>query len=654
MFGSILLSAALLVTSVAPAWAEDDEPANDIATAESAVSAPGIPADLSATVYGSSIQLNWTAPKSSVPVFYTVAEKDKDKISDLEMPQNYYQTSYEVQSRSPGTYEFTVRAYTMDGTSPLYSEYAQTISVEVTASMKTVSMSSKFATIGIGETAAMTSHQGLLAEWGSSNPDVATVDHKGRVTGKQAGTAIIVGKTSALFAKGAVSCIVTVKEAPTSFTLPETVELGLNDPTAIFPDFGSDAAGGQVTYTIADPEIAVITPDGKLLPLKMGHTELTAKTFNGLESTTKLSVKKAPTSIEFEQEQYTIGEGEQLRLKAKLSEDSAANYSFSTADESIIRIGTDGMLIGGGTGETTITATTYNGLTADCTLVVKKAPNSVALEKDSVQLGMGGTYEISPVIPEESACSKFTYKSSDEAVASVSKGKVTANGEGTATITVSTYNGKSAELDVEVTKVKNFDKMLALTFDDGPYRPTTTKLLDALKERGIKATFFMVGNRIGDAPDLVQRMLDEGHELGNHSWDHSTLTANNTADQIGRTDQALTDACGQASTVFRSPYGAYDNDVLRIANKPQMYWSVDTEDWKHKDATYVKNYIIDHASDGAIILTHDIHETSVDGVIAALDTLIAQGYVMVTTSDLIARNGTPPAAGSTYFSEAKQ
>lgn len=652
--GSLALSAALLLTSVLPAFAEE-APEMDIATQEQTLVSLAVPDQLTATVFGSSVQLNWQAPTSESLVFYTVAEKKDGKISDLELPENFHGTSYEVQGLDPATYEFTVRAYALDNGSPLFSEYTAPVSVTVTATMKTVRMSSKYTTVGIGETVAATSGSGLLAEWVSSDPAVATVDHKGRITAKKAGQTLISAKSSALFAKSSVSCLVTVKDAPTEVSLPKSLEVGVNDPTVIHPNFGGKQAGGQVSYTVADPKIALVSTDGTLLPLQLGNTELTAKTFNGLEASTTLKVKKAPTSVEFRKESYTLGEGEEISLSPKLSKDSAANYTFSSSDNEIIQCQRDGTLTGIRSGDAVLTVTTYNGLTAECTVSVKQAPESMTLDQGEITLGLGSTHTLSPTLSEDSASHKISYQSSDDGVATVSEdGTITAKGSGTATVTASTYNGKSASIVVEVNKVKNYDKMLALTFDDGPYRPTTTKLLDALKERDIKATFFMVGNRVGDAPDLVQRMLDEGHELGNHSWDHSTLTAGNTKDQIGRTDEALIKASGQASTVFRSPYGSYDNDVMKQANKPQMYWSVDTEDWKNKNAEYVKNYIISHASDGAIVLTHDIHETSVDGVIAALDTLLAEGYTMVTTSDLIARNGTPPTAGNTYFSEAKK
>ena len=180
--------------------------------------------------------------------------------------------------------------------------------------------------------------------------------------------------------------------------------------------------------------------------------------------------------------------------------------------------------------------------------------------------------------------------------------------------------------------------MLALTFDDGPGQ-YTDELLDCLEQNNAHATFFMLGQNVSAYPDAPKRMLELGCEVGSHSWDHTQLTTidlDAVAKQFSDTDDALIQACGQAASVARAPYGDGNSDIYNTVNKPFFMWSLDTEDWKLMDADADYNAVMNgDLTDGTIILMHDIHEPSVKCATEKLiPALIDQGYKLVTVSEL--------------------
>lgn len=200
-------------------------------------------------------------------------------------------------------------------------------------------------------------------------------------------------------------------------------------------------------------------------------------------------------------------------------------------------------------------------------------------------------------------------------------------------------------------EAKTGGKLLAITFDDGP-GPYTSRLLDGLKKRGVHATFFMLGQNVGNYPETVTRMYREGHQLANHSWDHSDLTDLSNDEvrrQINDTNQRLNRAAGKGTSyVVRAPYGSFNSRVMEVAGAPFIYWAVDPLDWQDRDAEIVKNRVVDGAYDGAIILLHDIHSTSVDGALAAIDILQDEGYEFVTVNELFRRRGKVLEVGESY------
>ena len=196
-------------------------------------------------------------------------------------------------------------------------------------------------------------------------------------------------------------------------------------------------------------------------------------------------------------------------------------------------------------------------------------------------------------------------------------------------------------------------KLIALTFDDGPDTKDTPRLLDGLKEKGVKVTFFMQGQFAQSATGLVARAYAEGHEIGSHSWDHPNLAELSWAEverQFERSYAVFDKICGTGSEyLIRPPYGITNDTIRANIDAPLIHWSVDTRDWESLNAYSVRDAILNESYDGAIVLLHDIHSTSVDGVLMAIDTLKARGFEFVTVSELFRRRGVEMKDGERYY-----
>ena len=188
-------------------------------------------------------------------------------------------------------------------------------------------------------------------------------------------------------------------------------------------------------------------------------------------------------------------------------------------------------------------------------------------------------------------------------------------------------------------------KYIALTFDDGPEKTNTPRILDALKEYDAKATFFVLGHRVEANAEIIRRMIDEGHSVGNHSYNHKELTKLKTdklSYQIDTTSGYIREITGQDVYMLRPPYGSRNSRVIEAARQRGMaiiLWDIDPEDWKHKNAETICENIVSKAKDGDIILVHDIYSTSVDGAIMAVQQLTEQGFRFVTVPELLSMYG---------------
>ena len=205
-------------------------------------------------------------------------------------------------------------------------------------------------------------------------------------------------------------------------------------------------------------------------------------------------------------------------------------------------------------------------------------------------------------------------------------------------------------LEADATVELQEQRYLALTFDDGPTAGTTDVLLDGLKERGAAATFFLVGDQAVLYPDLVRRMRQEGHQVGNHTWSHSRLEGNakTAADEAERMDRLLREILGEGEYWLRPPYGAISEEVARMLKVPVVKWSVDPRDWESRNADVILERILAEAQANSIILLHDIYPASVEAALRAVDILQEQGYWFVTVDELLRINGVTPQPGLMY------
>ncbi|MEB7453333.1 polysaccharide deacetylase family protein [Lysinibacillus sphaericus] len=185
---------------------------------------------------------------------------------------------------------------------------------------------------------------------------------------------------------------------------------------------------------------------------------------------------------------------------------------------------------------------------------------------------------------------------------------------------------------------KGSKKRVALTFDDGPDAKVTPQILTTLQKYDAKATFFMVGRNVPKNATIVKQIYDAGHEIGNHTSNHKKLTAlsiSGVRQEVNSTSNAIYAAIGQYPTVFRPPYGATNEQVRSVMTIPSILWSIDTLDWKHHNPDKILAYVKASVKDGSIILMHDIHQTTANGLDNVLLYLQKQGYEFVTVSEIL-------------------
>lgn len=182
------------------------------------------------------------------------------------------------------------------------------------------------------------------------------------------------------------------------------------------------------------------------------------------------------------------------------------------------------------------------------------------------------------------------------------------------------------------------EKKVAITFDDGPNKDYTADLLKGLKERGVSATFFLLGTEVEKYPELVEQMYREGHLIGTHSYQHvnlCNLTDEKAIEQVVKTNELIETLTGECPQFIRPPYGCWKKDLDYNTTMIEVLWDVDPLDWNTSNTGVVVKRVLKDVEDGDIILLHDASKSSIDAAMQIIDQLQKEGYVFVTVDELI-------------------
>ena len=216
--------------------------------------------------------------------------------------------------------------------------------------------------------------------------------------------------------------------------------------------------------------------------------------------------------------------------------------------------------------------------------------------------------------------------------------------------TISHYLCYFSEKGVLLRKIDKNKKIVALTYDDGPsiYTP---RILKTLKENNSVATFFVVGNRVPMYSDTVKKAHDMGCEIGNHTYEHKCLTRISETEvrrQISRTNKNVKKVTGQTPVIMRPTGGATNPNVKQWVGMPSIIWSIDTLDWKTRNAGSTKKAVLDHVKDGDIVLMHDLYSATASASETISPELVKRGYQLVTVSELAECRGGMKETGAYY------
>lgn len=176
-------------------------------------------------------------------------------------------------------------------------------------------------------------------------------------------------------------------------------------------------------------------------------------------------------------------------------------------------------------------------------------------------------------------------------------------------------------------------KYIALTFDDGPNNKTTPRLLDELKKRNIQATFFVLGLQAEKYPEITRRIVNEGHTIGNHTYNHynlSRLSFLETQNELQKTSDVIFSITSIYPKYYRPSYGSIKKNQINKINLKLIRWTLDSKDWRYQNTPRIVKKVLNEVDGNEIILMHDIYDTSVDAAIEIIDKLTVQGYKFVT------------------------
>ncbi|MCQ4023102.1 MULTISPECIES: Ig-like domain-containing protein [unclassified Ruminococcus] len=425
-------------------------------------------------------------------------------------------------------------------------------------------------TLGVGEDFTLsagitqTNNANQTVTWSSSSKSVATVDTNGKVYAVKPGTTVI----TASLANGSKSeCTVTVKKAPTKLSLNKTsLTLGIGEQYDLNSSLKSDEGAYSIVYSSNNSSVASVKAAGGFVTAKkVGTATITATTYNGKKVTCKVTVKKAPTKVSLNKTSLTLGIGEQYDLNSSLkSGEGAYSIVYSSDNSSVASVkAAGGLVTANKVGTATITATAYNGKKVTCKVTVKKAPTKVSLNKTSLNLTLGEQFDLNSSLKSGEAARSIVYTSNNSAVASVKAagGLVTANKEGTATITATAYNGVKVTCKVTVSARSYTDDDLyclaaVIWQESGSYW---------LSDRCQLMVGNVVLNRVASSrfPNTIRGCLQSPGQYGPMAWNISIPSGSNSI------EKKAIERCFKNAKKLLEGHRELPSNVVFQANFPQ-------------------------------------------------------------------------------------
>ena len=463
-----------------------------------------------------------------------------------------------------------------------------------------VTLTAARTTIGLNEKLALTAQlepagvNGALT-FSSSNTRYVTVDANGVVTGKRAGSATITVKT---YNGKKATLKITVKKAPSSVSLKTTrTVLGVGETAQLTATLSSGSAGGY-SFSSSDETKLLVDETGLVTALQPGEVSVTVKTYNGKTKSGTITVMSAPESITLAETALRIGAEDSVKLTYALNEGSAGAVSFTSSDETIATVDADGTIRALKEGSATVTATSYNGVSADCALSVCPAPSAVTLTAERTTIGLNEKLQLSAQLDPADTVGTLSFSSSNTRYVTVdANGVITGKRAGSATITVKTYNGKKTTLKITVKKA-----------------PSSVSL---------KTTRTILG--VGETAQLTAT-LSSG-SAGGYSFSSSDETKL-TVDETGLVTALQP---GEVSVSVRTYNGKTKSGVITVMSAPESITLADTALKIGAEDSAKLSYTLNEGSAGAISFTSSdetIATVDADGTIRALKA----GSATVTTA----------------------
>ncbi|MCM1258554.1 MAG: polysaccharide deacetylase family protein [Roseburia sp.] len=201
---------------------------------------------------------------------------------------------------------------------------------------------------------------------------------------------------------------------------------------------------------------------------------------------------------------------------------------------------------------------------------------------------------------------------------------------------------QTKELPTQIQEDTNYmeleEKKIAITFDDGPNPTYTPGLLQGLRDRNVKATFFIIGKNAEANPELIQEIQKDGHLIGNHTYNHTQLNNSNREafkEELKQCSEAIKNITGEETLFVRPPYGSWDKEIEKELNMFPVLWDIDPRDWCSNDAGKIVETVLNQAEENSIILLHDQYDSSIAAAFAIIDRLKEEGYQFVTVDEIL-------------------